>query len=68
MAKKLDYMALSAEINTFTAATNKIFGSHSYAAGALGSQLAATVATLPAYKQQEVIDILKRLVAINTKA
>lgn len=68
MAKKLDYTALSAEIDTFMTATNEIFGSHSYAAGALASQLATTVATLPAHKQKEVIDILKQLVAINTKA
>lgn len=68
MAKKLDYAALSAEIGTFIAATNEIFGSHSYAAGALQSQLASTLADLPAHKQQEAITILKQLIAINTKA
>lgn len=61
MAKKLGYAAISTELDTFITTTHAHFESHAYAAGALQSQLAFALAQLPAYKQQETLQILANL-------
>ena len=67
MAKKLAHNEISIEIGKFTTATKEIFGNHAYAAGALQSQLAFVLSTIPAHKQQETLAILQQLVKMNTK-
>ena len=63
MAKKLGYDVISTEINKFITTTVDHYQSHAYAAGALQSQLAYALTQLPAYKQQEALEILAQLTA-----
>jgi hypothetical protein len=61
MAKKLNCMEIGNEINTFIRVTVQCWNTHAYAAGALQSQLAYVLSTLPAHKQQETLQVLATL-------
>ena len=61
MAKKLNCMEIGNEINTFILVTVQRWNTHAYAAGALQSQLAYVLSTLPAHKQQETLQVLATL-------
>ena len=63
MAKKLGYNDISIEIGAFIDVTKEAFDSYSYAAGALQSQLAYVLSTLPAHKQQETLQVMAQLTA-----
>jgi hypothetical protein len=61
MAKKLQFSEVSKQLNAFSEASYKKYGSYSYASGYFESSLAQVLADLPAHKQAEVLRCMQQV-------
>lgn len=67
-AVKLQYAEIRSIISNMSEASYSKYGSYSYAAGYLESQLADVMADLPANKQNDIIRILQQTINQLQKA
>lgn len=61
MTKKYTTLEINKELDKFSETTREHFGSHSYATGALQGLVSSLLADAPAYKQEEVLGVVKSL-------